>query len=407
MERKLSEFIEKHYNDNTSDLLLGREKYPGIDVSLAVRCIEGRKAIRKKLPKWYAQPDLLYPRHISIEQCSSQATALYKERFVPENGIIADLTGGFGVDSYFLSGKAACLDYFEQNEELSAIAEHNFNALGAENITVCHSGAFAADRTSVLPHSHYDMIYIDPSRRSSNQKRVYSISECEPDIISLREKIFLHTDTILAKISPMADISMTLRELPQTSEIHILSHHNDCKELLLLLKRDCNGTLPPKITAVELTDSGSAFEFTQEQEALAAASYPQEEDLFKAQYLYEPWASILKGGAFDLISSRFGIWKISGDSHLYLSNRLIESFPGRISYIEETTHFSTGKAIEMVKRHPYCSVLTKNFPMTADQLRRRTEAKEGEEYRLIATTDCRKDRILILCRVIQKKSQGN
>ena len=272
--------------------MLHRDRWPSIDMAVAVRCIQGRAKARTKLPLWYAEPGLLYPQSLSLEQCSSQATALYKQRFVRSGDRVADLTGGLGVDSWSLSQSAASVDYFERSEELCACARHNFTALGRDNISV-HCAETTPEMLSNIPSDSYSLIYLDPARRGKDGGRVCSLKDCEPDITALRHELLRIAPRILLKASPMADIRVLLSELPEASEVHILSCDNECKEVLVLMLR--NNAVPAgdiPITAIELSSGDNTlsqeaeFHFTLREENEAAADLAAPSEI--AGYLFEP-----------------------------------------------------------------------------------------------------------------------
>ena len=214
--QKFTEFIIAHEADSPAELMLHRDRWPEIDMELAVRCIRGRQAARHKLPLWYAEPGLVYPQSLSLEQCSSQATALYKQRFVNSGDRVADLTGGLGADSWSLSQTAASVDYFERSEELRACARHNFSVLGRDNIKV-HRAETTSEMLGSIPSDSYSLIYLDPARRGKDGGRVYSLRDCEPNITVLRHELLRIAPRILLKASPMADIRVLLSELLGTA----------------------------------------------------------------------------------------------------------------------------------------------------------------------------------------------
>ena len=303
-EQELKEFVFAHEADSPAELMLHRDRWPDIDMTVAVRCIQGRAKTRTKLPLWYAEPGLLYPQSLSLEQCSSQATAFYKQRFVRSGDRVADLTGGLGVDSWSISQTTASVDYFERSEELCACARHNFSALRRNNITVRHAET-TPEMLSGIPSDSYSLIYLDPARRGKDGGRVYSLRDCEPDITALRPELLRIAPRILLKASPMADIRVLLSELPEASEIHILSCDNECKEVLVLMLRD--NAVPAcdiSITAVELSsgDNTAEFHFTLREENDAAADLTAPSEI--AGYLFEPSPALLKSGAFKLPAVR-------------------------------------------------------------------------------------------------------
>ena len=320
-DQELKEFILRHETDSTAELMLHRDRWPSIDMQVAVRCIQGRAKARNKLPLWYAEPGLLYPQSLSLEQCSSQATALYKQRFVREGDRAADLTGGLGVDTWSLAHAAASIDYFERSEELCACARHNFHILGRDNITV-HTSEISREMLHGIPSGSYSLIYLDPARRNKGGGRVYSLKDCEPDITGLRQELLRIAPRILLKASPMADISVLLSQLPEAAEVHILSSDNECKEVLILMLR--NNSLPAEeipIVAAELQSGDNSgegteeFHFTLREEREAAADMAAPSEI--SGFLFEPSPALLKSGAFKLPAVRFGLRKISASTHFY------------------------------------------------------------------------------------------
>ena len=395
-DQKFKEFIIAHETESPAELMLHMDRWPDIDMGLAVRCIRGRQTARHKLPLWYAEPGLVYPQSLSLEQCSSQATALYKQRFVHSGDRVADLTGGLGVDSWSLSQSSASVDYFERSEELCACARHNFTVLGRDNITV-HCAETTPEMLSRIPSDTYSLIYLDPARRGRDGGRVYSLRDCEPDITALRPELLRIAPRILLKASPMADIRVLLSELPEASEVHILSSENECKEVLVLMLRDNAvpaGDIP--ITAVELSsgDNAAEFHFTLREENEAAADLAVPSEI--AGYLFEPSPALLKSGAFKLPAVRFGLRKISASTHFYTAPAPVGHFPGKIRRIIEVLPFHKAAIRDFRKKYPACSVTARNFPMTSEELRRRLGSAESDTLRVLATTASDGSRLLIV-----------
>lgn len=395
-DQELKEFILRHETDSTAELMLHRDRWPSIDMQVAVRCIQGRAKARNKLPVWYAEPGLLYPQSLSLEQCSSQATALYKQRFVREGDRAADLTGGLGVDTWSLAHAAASIDYFERSEELCACARHNFHILGRDNITV-HTSEISREMLQGIPSGSYSLIYLDPARRNKGGGRVYSLKDCEPDITGLRQELLRIAPRILLKASPMADIRVLLSELPEASEVHILSSENECKEVLVLMLRDNAvpaGDIP--ITAVELSsgDNAAEFHFTLREENEAAADLAAPSEI--TGFLCEPSPALLKSGAFKLPAVRFGLRKISASTHFYTAPAPVGHFPGKIRRIIEVLPFHKAAIRDFRKKYPACSVTARNFPITSEELRRRLGTAESDTLRVLATTASDGTRLLIV-----------
>lgn len=400
MDRHLQEFILEHEDSDISGLILHKDRWPDIDMALAARCIQGRSKARTKLPLWYAEPGLIYPGSLSLEQCSSQATAFYKQRFVASSDKVADLTGGLGADTWSLSLKAESVDYYERSEELCGCAAHNFSLLGRKNIYV-HNADTGPEMLKSIPSGSYSLIYMDPARRSKDGGRVYSLKDCEPDITQLRTELLRIAPRILLKASPMADIRALLSELPEAAEVHILSYGNECKEVLVLMLRG-SGLSPDDIPvkAVGLPSGSdrqtSVFTFTLREEKEAKAETANPSDI--KGYLYEPSPALMKSGAFALPAVRFGLKKISVSTHFYTCESVIGSFPGKIREITGVLPFSKAVIRDFRKLYPSCSITARNFPMTSEQLRKRLGTTESSTLRALATTLADGSKALILSR---------
>ncbi len=393
MEQKLQEFIITHADSDPTSLLLKRKQFPGIDMETAVRCIQGRRKIAKKLPAWLEFPDLLFPVSLSLEQSSSQATAIYKQRFVAEGQRVADLTGGFGADSFYLSQKAAEVDYFERNAELAGCVKENFRTMGRDNVSV-NSLEVTPMVLGAMPSDAYDLIYLDPARRGKAGQRVFSISDCEPDVSLLKDELLRIAPRVLVKVSPMTDISALMSIFPEAVEFHVLSVHNECKEVLMLLDRNAAGDdAEAVVTAAEVQD-GAEFSFRLSEEKCAALNAASREEI--SGYLYEPYACLTKAGSFKLPAVRFGVKKIAADTHLYISERPVEGFPGRARRIEAVYELNKDFMRRFRKEVPECSVTARNLKMTSEDLAKRLGTKESSQRRLFAVTASDGGRIGIL-----------
>lgn len=387
----LRQFVKAHESDDLSRLLLSAARYPEVDVPFAVDQIKARRQLKEKLPEWHADDRLLFPSTIAAEQCSSERTARYKQRLVEAGWKVCDLTGGMGVDSYYLSRQAGRLTYIERYPAYCEAARHNFRCLDADNITV-----LAGDSADWLDKvGAVDAFYIDPARRGVGNKRVFALSDCEPDLPLLLPRLFQYAGRVIAKLSPMADIHRTLELLPETVEIHVLSVRNECKELLFVLERDAR-QVEPRVVCVNWRSDGSEESFAFSLAEERGASLP----LLSAveRYLYEPNASILKAGAFKEVGVRFGLGKLHASSHLYSAEHFVADFPGRRFVVEEVLPFNGKTAKGLVSRVPRASITVRNFPLGVDELRKRTKIKDGGELYLFATTLADASKVLIIAR---------
>ncbi len=394
----LQQFIREHADDDPARLLLAASRYPGIDISFAVEQIAARRQIRDKLPGWHAEPTLIFPAKIAAEQCSSESTAAYKQQLIDATDHVCDLTGGLGIDTFYLSRQASHITYIERFPRYCEAARHNFAQLGATNITVCEGdSAEWVDRFTDIT-----VFYIDPARRGEGNKRVFALSDCEPDLPALLPQLWQKAPRVIAKISPMADIRQTLALLPGTTAIHVVSVRNECKELLFVLERDAvenkqeTSATEPLIYCVNLAPDKPAptpFTFTLADEQQAEVHLASQ---VKA-YLYEPNASILKAGAFKQLAISYNLDKLASSSHLYTADEYREDFPGRTFRIAEVLPFTNRLCKELAKACPQANITVRNFPLSVDELRRRTHITDGGDTYLFASTLANGDKVILRC----------
>ena len=389
-------FIREHRFDDVRKLAFASHP-EGVDLSFALSQISGRQAIKTKIPSWYENNLIIYPKHLSLEQCSSEATAKYKASLVKGDSLV-DLTGGFGVDCAFMSGPFKSTIYVERSEELCNIAGNNFNALGLNPIQVVHGQA--ADYLDKI--SKVDCIYIDPARRDGIGEKVVAIQDCEPNIIELKEQLLNKAEAVMIKLSPMLDISLALQSLPETTEIHVVSVAGECKELLFILKnRFLTSSFltafgmtdlplpPPKgdsvhVSCINILKSGiiQEFSFLKSGEQQCVINYTSE----LQHFIYEPNASILKAGAYKSIAHRFNLKKLHPDSHLYTSDQLVKNFPGRIFKFIAAFSFNKKEIKENLHHVEQANISIRNFPGSVDELRKKLKLKDGGNTYLFATT---------------------
>ncbi|MCD7914655.1 MAG: SAM-dependent methyltransferase [Tannerellaceae bacterium] len=383
------QFIREHAGEDPVRLLLSASRYPEIDMPFAIEQIRVRKQIREKLPSWYQQEDLVFPSKIAAEQCSSEATALYKQQLVEEGQHLCDLTGGLGIDSYSFSRKVRQVTYIERFPEYCEAARQNFTTLQAGNITVKNGDAAAC----LNEIEDVDVFYVDPARRAEGNKRIFALQDCEPNLPELLPLLLQKAPKIIAKLSPMADIRMTLDLLPGTTAIHVLSVKNDCKELLFVIERGV-GESDPAVYCWNRSAAGEKelFQTSLQREKECVPVLAQE----VKNYLYEPNTSILKSGAFKSITQT-GVEKLHPHSHLYTSRNFIADFPGRKFLVQEVTPFTGKTAQGLSKTIPQAHITVRNFPLPVKELRKRTRITDGGEVYLFATTLKQGEKVLIRC----------
>jgi len=381
---EIQDFLFSFTGDPTK-LLFQKDRFENVSNKELVVQLENRIRIKKKLPTWYEKKGILYPPKLNLEQTSSEITALYKSQIV-KNKTLVDITGGFGIDSYFFSKNGCIVTHVEQNTELSIIAQHNFDVLNATRIK-----SVAGNGVHFIEDKVYDVIYIDPSRRNDIKGKVYYLSDCEPNVPKLLDVFFKSADTILIKTSPMLDISIGIKELKSVEKIHVVAVSNEVKEILWVLNSANSKAEETQVTTVNiLGGSTQSFSFNWNKKYSASYNLPKE-------YLYEPNAALLKSGAFQAVGETLNVFKLHKHSHLYTSDTLIE-FPGRSFKIESITPYFK-KEIRKLGISK-ANITTRNFPKTVEQLKKELSIKDGGSIYLFFTTDCNDKKIMLLCKKV-------
>ena len=390
---KTIRFVGEHRQEDVRALALQSRHEDGIDLPWALDQIQGWQAARRKLPTWAAIDGMVYPPHLSMEQCSSEQTARHKCHIVDtlptgSHETLVDLTGGFGVDFSYLASRAKRAVYVERQEHLCEVARHNFGLLGLDHASIIHAQA-----EDVLRELDTDpattLIYLDPARRDSNSARTYAISDCTPNVLEMKEWLLKAADHVLIKLSPMLDWHKAVNDLgDRVSEVHIVSTGNECKELLMLLSADHEGE--PTIHCINDNQS-LAFTPNKDARPLLIA------DDAHAACLYEPNASVMKAGCFEVLTSRYPVKAVARDSHLFVSDDVIRDFPGRGFAIDAVTTMNKKELNRAMSGITRANVATRNFPMTARQLQKRLGLKDGGDCYIFGTTTAAGQRVLYIC----------
>lgn len=377
-------------NRETDVRTLALSKVPdGIDEHFCLRQIAGWQTAQKKLPTWAKTDGIIYPVRISMEQCSSEQTALYKqelvERLMPERRQkMVDLTGGFGIDFSYFAKSFDEAEYVERDELLCEIARHNFPLLGLQKARV-HN---ASCEDFIDEMGNFSIIYLDPSRRDADGRKVVALRDCSPNIEALQDKLFEHAPIILVKLSPMIDIQDAVCRLPDVKEVHVISVGGECKEVLLVLCRQNNGI---RYFCSNINKEVQTF-CTNSRDAVAKiAPLPE-------RYLYEPNASILKAGVQNALCQEYDIRKLHPFSHLFTSAHFIANFPGRAFLIEDYCSFAKKDLKRMLEGITQCNLTVRNFPSTVAELRKRLKIREGGNIYLFATTLSDGSHALLRCK---------
>ena len=377
------DYIREHANDDVRQLALRGKKEPEVELDYALNQIAGRQKARIKIPSWAAIDDIIYPPHLSMEQCSSEATARYKERIAGKGQLMVDLTAGFGVDMAFMSQGFKRAVHVERQEQLCAISSENYNHLGLHHIEVVCGNGEAYLHT--MPHA--DLLYIDPARRDEHGARTYGIADCTPNVLELLDEMLEKSDRLIIKLSPMLDWRKAVSDVRFVREVHIVSVDNECKELLLVVSKI---NTPLKIFCV---NNDEVFEYDPQEKAYGAQSMPE-----AFSFLYEPNASVMKAGCFDLIAKRFGIAQLDKNSHLFVSDSEVEAFPGRAFIIEKVCSMNKRDLKDALTGIDKANIAVRNFPMSVAELRKRLRLKDGGDVFIFATTVSTQGHQLFICR---------
>lgn len=433
MNQATQDFIRQHQDDDVRQLAFLGSKYPEVDMPFALDQIRGRKMARVKLPRWASLEGIIYPPHISMEQCSSESTALYKAELAArllslpasssgiemkaENEIeFVDLTGGFGVDFSYIAARLGVKSmYVERQAHLCEAAKENFGRLGLKNaivkngdgIEILHSfhpkkkDAASADdslgitydqpRSLLKTNLGLKIIFIDPARRDDAGNKVVSLKDCTPDVTVLQEEMLSKADYVIIKLSPMLDWHRAISELSHVREVHIISVNNECKELLLVLSaRNMGENL--RIYCINDAQSFVCEELDMESSSVKIAPSTLEE----MQYLYEPNASLMKAGCFGVLSGRYDARMLSKNSHLFVSQAPIEAFPGRSFRIIAVSSFNKKELKRHLSGITKANIATRNFPLSVAELRKRLKLKDGGETYIFATTLSDESHVLMI-----------
>ena len=436
------QFVRLHGDDDVRRLALQAHATPDVDLPVALDQISGRQTARQKLPSWAATEGIVYPPHLSMEQCSSEQTAQYKAQllarllqseFSMKSAFFADspatlhgdccfldLTGGFGVDfvamAKALSEFSAQTNdfrqnrfvYVEQNARLCDLARHNFPLLGLPNVEIICDTAenFLKSSSLLLPRSSF-LVYIDPARRDAHGQRTYALEDCTPNVLEIRDQLLKIADLptashgdrwlIVLKLSPMLDWHRAVEELKTVSEVHIVSVANECKELLLVVQKKAQKT------RIFCVNDHQSFSYEVENNEKTVPCIAETAFLSEKNLLFIPNSSVMKAGSFAELCDRFRLASLAPNSHLFVkidesSAAKIDDFPGKIFQISAISSMNKRDLREKFKDIDRANIATRNFPMKPEELRRRLKLREGGDNFVFATTLADGKHVLILCK---------
>ncbi len=385
-EEEVQRFIKKHEQDALPELILKGSPFKQVSIQEIAQQIAARKKAKVKLPTWYATPGIYFPPQLNLAQTSSEVTAAYKAQCVSGESL-ADLTGGFGVDSFYFSQYFKKVTHFETQEELAKIAQANFQKLSAPNIS-----SLTTDSLTYLNQTQntWDCLYLDPARRDRAGQKVFSLAQCTPNVLEHLDLLFSKTKCVLLKTSPLLDIKLGLKELKGVQHIHCVAVNNELKELLWVLKKEhiAKPTVP-QVHCVNFFSTHTAF----------YKANLDEESSSKARlgpvlkYLYEPNVSLLKAGFFNHISQGLELQKLAQHTHLYTSQSLID-FPGRVFKVIQREAFNK-KAFKKLNIKK-ANISARNFPLSVAQIRKKYGIKEGGEIYIFCITNHENQKVILV-----------
>lgn len=395
MNEATRQYIRQHLDDDIRQLALRGTKDPEVDLAFALQQIDGHKRAKEKLPSWAAIEGLVYPPHLSMEQCSSERTACYKAEVAGSGELFVDLTAGFGVDASFIAQgfqRAVCV---ELQPELCAISSANFKLLGLHQIKVVNGNG--QDYLHSMPSA--DLVFIDPARRDEHGGRTYGITDCTPNVLEIINELLTKAQRVMIKLSPMLDWRKAVEDLGKeyVEAVHIVSVDNECKELLLEVKRWKGEKVKElKVFCVNLLSDGSEERFEFDASSSRPSAHPFTFPPF--HFLYEPNASLMKAGCFGLIADRYQMAQPDVNSHLFVSDKEVANFPGRCFIVDKVTTMNKRDLKEALAGITKANIAVRNFPMSVPELRRRLKLQEGGDVYIFATTAANRGHLLLLCR---------
>lgn len=387
LNKEVQEYIRENYNEDVSRIILSGSPFATVSAQeLAIQLI-GKKKAEKKMPTWFSTPGILYPPALNLEQTSSEKTAAYKASLL-NGSLLADLTGGFGIDSYYFSKRLKKIIHIEQNGRLSALAAHNFKALGVENVETRTGDSLNFLKETTLK---FDWIYVDPSRRDDAGGRVFLLSDCLPNLPEHLDLLFEKSAAILIKTSPLLDLQAGLSELESVKEIHVIAVDNDVKELLWILEK--KNVQPLKVVTGNFRKNGEDELWDATYEPTTAATYS-----LPLAYLYEPNAAVMKSGLANTLGNELNLFKLHPNSQLFTSTTII-SFPGRRFEILQSLPYhkkKLKKELDLKK----ANITTRNFPLSVDNIRKQLKISEGGDHYLFFTTLENEEKVCLVCKKI-------
>lgn len=385
LQKKIQDYIRENLNANTDKILFSKNK-ENLDIKLIVEQIQARKKAQKKVPSWSNNSEIFYIS-LSLEQATNEILAEIKSEFF-EGKTCLDLTGGMGIDSFFLATSFEKVYYVEQSPDVFEVTKHNFQVLETKNIT-CYN----IDALSFLEsyQEKADLIYLDPARRNSAKEKVYFLEDYEPNVLNLLDILLEKSKQIFIKTSPMLDIQKAIQDLKYVQKVYILSLQNEVKEVSYLLGKEKQEII---YKCIEVSNTKTKKHINFQKKSIQKVNYS-----LAKKYLYEPFASALKAQVFNSIAQYYKLEKLHPNSHLYTSDNLKQNFFGRSFEVLAKTKLSKKEVLAYLPKRK-ANITTRNFPLSVKEIRKKLNVKDGGEIYLFATTDIQENKIILICKKI-------
>lgn len=363
---EVQKYIQDNRNADLHQLLLKKSPFPEVSIQEIVQQIKGKNIAEKKFP-FFLKENIIFPPNLNLEQTSSEITAKYKAQLISGKSIL-DLTSGFGIDAFFMSEHFEKITLIEQNSGLLDIVKHNWNILERKAEFINSDLSFFLNDNSYF----YDVIFLDPARRDSNKNKVFLLEDLSPNILDIQNVLLEKSNQVLIKLSPLIDIKYLTSVVKNCKEIYIVAVKNEVKEVLLSLTKDWSSQ-NIDIHCINLESNEPEFIFTNTEWEHSSSEFSD-----FLNYLYIPNNSVLKSGAFNVISERFELKKLHPNTQLYTSENLVSDFPGRVLKMQMID------AKEIKKGEQY-NLISKNYPLKPEEIKKKYKLKDGGNQYLIFT----------------------
>ncbi|QCK13838.1 THUMP-like domain-containing protein [Mangrovivirga cuniculi] len=387
-DKKVQDYLRDNLNTDPALFALKSSPFQGLSSAELSTQLKGLQVAKSKLPEFFTSYNVKYPPKLSLEQCSSELTAKYKASLVSKGNNMVDLTGGFGIDFYYLGNNFDSAIYIDPNCDLLELVRSNISSIDNKNRTyLCEKAEEFLSGNSET----FDLIFVDPSRRSEKNKKVVLWEDLLPNLIDLYPTLKNITRKLLIKGSPMIDITSCINAFPDTTEIHVVSVEREVKEVIVLVDFESSMNDPAIVCSI-LGTSGKLIkrynlsDLKEKIDNIGPAS----------NFLYEPHPVFLKAGVENKLSKGYDLKKVAQNTNFYTSSELIKDFSGRIFKIE-SGNFSGLKEISKLIEGKKVNVITKNIPVSPEEVLKKMKLKAGGTQWLIAYRDHKNSKSYILC----------